>query len=383
MTTSWSFSRCYQCGGYALVRKAEVNIIKVDRAPAGEKVLLPESSENPLLSEAATRTLNRYTNNAGTSASQSASSAAMSAAPAAHSDKPVVKPATRRNTASGMINPLHAANTSHVETDRSNPLAAMDLPFDKISHPQPFAPVSQEAGARPLSGPNAPAGASVDRNAMPSYMNGVNGVNNMGLFPEPLPEVPAAAGKIRLLPMAIGIAAAFALGSGLYLLMQSGEIIEKTRPTLSDRHQAPARAEESDTVAQTSHPITPVAVAKVAQAQPNTGYSDQVRSQAMAPERMPAPTAPHPVQLSSDNPPLVVQPKAKNIHLRSGPGMVYPVVGNADERAKYVVTDWNDRWFKVLPQSASASQNGEEIAGWIRTDSVQVVPAATNGTVTN
>jgi hypothetical protein len=299
-----------------------------------------------------------------------------------------------------MINPLHATNASHVEADRPNPLAALDLPLDKISHPQPFAPVSQEASARPLSGPNAPAGASVDRSAMPSYMNGVNGVssvssvnglNGAGIFPEPLPEVPAAAGKIRLLPMAIGIAAAFALGSGLYLLMQSGEIIEKTRPTLSDRRQAPARAEENDTVAQTQHAITPVAVAKVAQAQPHAGYSDQVRSQAMAPERQPqsltaqqpAPTAPHPVQLSSDNPPLVVQPKARNIHLRSGPGMVYPVVGNADERAKYIVTDWNDRWFKVLPQSASASQNGEEIAGWIRTDSVQVVPAASNGTVTN
>jgi hypothetical protein len=108
----------------------------------------------------------------------------------------------------------------------------------------------------------------------------------------------------------------------------------------------------------------------------------------MAPERQPqslsaqqpAPTAPHPVQLSSDNPPLIVQPKAKNIHLRSGPGMVYPVVGNADERAKYIVTDWNDRWFKVLPQSANAAPNGEEIAGWIRTDSVQVVPGSSNGT---
>lgn len=396
MTTSWSFSRCYQCGGYALVRKAEVNIIKVDRVPAGEKVLLPESSENPLLSETATRNLNRYTQtNASSTQSSSQLSGAQEAAAQlsaamssqARKEKPVVKPATRRNTASGMINPLHAASAAaampSAQNDQANPLAAMDIPFDKVSHAQPFAPASQDASARPLAGPHAPAGASVDRSAMPAYMNGVN---NIGLFPEPLPDVPAAGARIRLLPMAIGIAAAFALGSGLYLLMQSGEIIEKTRPTLSDRRPASSANDNEVATVHTARAAKSVTVAKVDSAQPannSAGYSDQVRSQAMAPDRQQlVPTAPHPVQLSSENPPLIVQPKAKNIHLRSGPGMVYPVVGNADEKAKYVVTDWNDRWFKVLPHSGtSPSQDGEEIAGWIRTDSVQVVPAANNGTL--
>ncbi len=348
MNTSWSFSRCYQCGGYALVRKSEVNIIKVDRAPAGEKVLLPESSENPLLSEAAARNLSRY-----------------------ESDKPTIKPATRRNTVSKLI-------TSPARTD--NPLLQPEMVSEPAPAPstQPFAPASLEAGRRPLAGPHAPAGASVDRSAMPSYMNGVN---NVGMFPEPLPDVPMASNRIRFFPMAIGIAAAFALGSGLYLLMQSGELIEKSRPTLSDRHPESIRENDESSVSRahaSNNPNNPAAtssaridstsIAKVSHTQ-TAGYSDQVRSQAMAPERQPIPTAPQPVQLSRDNPPLIVQPKAKNIHLRSGPGMVYPVVGNADEKTKYVVTDWNDRWFKVL------SQNSEEIAGWIRTDSVQVVPS--------
>jgi len=362
MNPSWSFSRCYQCGGYALVRKSEVNIIKVDRAPAGEKVLLPESSESPMLSEAAARNLSQYTNT-----------------------RSIVKPATRRNTSPGMQNPLHAAASHLPPLAAGNPLESQMTVLDA-------APASSENNSRPVAGPNAPAGASVDRSAMPAYLNGVN---NTGFFPDPLPEVPANANRVRFLPMAIGVAAAFALGSGLYLLMQSGEMIEKSRPTLSDRSPASMSSHE-DAVARNNHDelntanpasgaINTIPMAKVAQARAQTqesAYSDQVRSRAMAPERQPIPTAPHPVQLSSENPPLIVQPRAKNIHLRSGPGMVYPVVGNADERAKYVVTDWNDRWFKVLPQSPGNAQNGEEIAGWIRTDSVQVVPAP-NVTATN
>jgi len=56
--TGWSFSRCYKCGGFALIRRAEVNIIKVDKAPPGEQVLLPEGSPEPMLSENATQNLN-------------------------------------------------------------------------------------------------------------------------------------------------------------------------------------------------------------------------------------------------------------------------------------------------------------------------------------
>lgn len=49
MSAGWSFSRCFKCAGFALVRKAEVNIIKVDKAPPGERVLLPEATEEPML----------------------------------------------------------------------------------------------------------------------------------------------------------------------------------------------------------------------------------------------------------------------------------------------------------------------------------------------
>src|SRR4051812_23125039 len=65
--TGWAFSRCYKCGGFALIRKTEVNVIKVDKAPPGERIILPESSESPtsgLLSEKATQNLVRHSERA-------------------------------------------------------------------------------------------------------------------------------------------------------------------------------------------------------------------------------------------------------------------------------------------------------------------------------
>jgi len=32
----WSFSKCFQCSGFALIRKSEINLIKVDQAPASQ-----------------------------------------------------------------------------------------------------------------------------------------------------------------------------------------------------------------------------------------------------------------------------------------------------------------------------------------------------------
>ena len=37
--TGWSFSRCAQCTGYCLIRRTEINVIRVDKAPPGEKII--------------------------------------------------------------------------------------------------------------------------------------------------------------------------------------------------------------------------------------------------------------------------------------------------------------------------------------------------------
>lgn len=61
--TGWSFSRCFKCGGFALVRRAEINVIKVDKAPPGERVILPEASADSstgLPSEKVVKTVEKY-----------------------------------------------------------------------------------------------------------------------------------------------------------------------------------------------------------------------------------------------------------------------------------------------------------------------------------
>ncbi|MEK6578970.1 MAG: hypothetical protein AABZ55_07065 [Bdellovibrionota bacterium] len=47
--SDWEFSKCFSCGGYAMIRRPEVDLIKIDRAPTGQKILLPEESETTLL----------------------------------------------------------------------------------------------------------------------------------------------------------------------------------------------------------------------------------------------------------------------------------------------------------------------------------------------
>jgi hypothetical protein len=37
--SGWSFSRCAHCTGYSLIRKTEINVIRVDKAPPGEKLI--------------------------------------------------------------------------------------------------------------------------------------------------------------------------------------------------------------------------------------------------------------------------------------------------------------------------------------------------------
>ena len=42
--SGWHFSKCTKCNGFALIRRSEINVIKVDQAPPGERVLMPERS---------------------------------------------------------------------------------------------------------------------------------------------------------------------------------------------------------------------------------------------------------------------------------------------------------------------------------------------------
>lgn len=330
LSPTWSFSRCYQCSGYALVRSSDTNAIKVDRAPVGEEIILPEAREKPMLSREAAQNLASFT---GYSAGPS---------------RPVVKPAQRRSSLATTSPAMATSSETQVIHEFSRRVPSFPVMPPELNSLRDSLRDARPPVQRPLAGPDAPTGATVDRSS-----------SELGspihpfarIFPEPLPEAPAQPSRLRLFPIAVGILGAIALGSGIYLLTQE---------------QVPARSDQS------SHAVRAIQKTSV-------GYSDQVRSQAMAPERPPervqTSVTPKAVQLSTENPPLIVQPREKNTHIRSGPGMVYPVVGNARENVKYVVTDWSDRWFKVLPQEPAKARNvaSEEQTGWIRTDAVQVL----------
>ncbi|MBI3535923.1 MAG: hypothetical protein HY072_10620, partial [Deltaproteobacteria bacterium] len=45
LNPGWSFSSCYMCNGFALVRRSDVNLIKVDGAPPDEEVLHTKNLE--------------------------------------------------------------------------------------------------------------------------------------------------------------------------------------------------------------------------------------------------------------------------------------------------------------------------------------------------
>ncbi|MEK6704574.1 MAG: hypothetical protein AABZ06_02190 [Bdellovibrionota bacterium] len=66
ISSGWSFSKCYKCGGFSLVKRSEANVIKVDKAPRGENVLLPESSETPLMRREALENLATFLRPAAT-----------------------------------------------------------------------------------------------------------------------------------------------------------------------------------------------------------------------------------------------------------------------------------------------------------------------------
>lgn len=286
----WSFSRCYKCGGFALVRRAEVNLVKVDRAPAGEQILLPEASEDPatMLGNEAQKNLMRY----------------------------------RKENA-------------------------------------------ERAAARPPAHPMANAMAENPPNTNNIINNSAIDLNRMGetILPPPLPEITRRRPALqRLLPIAIGATATIAIGSGTYLYLQGQQLWEKARNT--------AAVEIAKPVIETASIAAPAPV-EVELAATKNAVSDQLRQNAMAPVREEpiAESIAEPVSTAS----LVVQPKANNAKFRSGPGTLYPESGSADASQRYVVADWNDRWFKVVLKGQLDAKGMPQTA-WIRTDMVKVVP---------
>ncbi len=399
MGSGWSFSRCYKCGGFALVRRAEINLVKVDRAPAGEHIILPEASEEPeaaLMSNEATENLARLRR-------ESAEKAAI------------------RQAAKVAQQQQHLAMADAIQQGRASAQAIEP----RIANAAP-PPVNVQAGAQT----SAQAGALA--------------------FPQPMPEIPTPAipninGKDivprtsgRLLPVAIGIAAVATISSGMYLYDQGQTLWEKSRVSNSSydlaekrgrpapaRHQTTAHSGQTITDQVHSNAMAPVRGSEMTEersepmpsaslatgangatgasgalAQSNSigrnpgltttapSLTEEARAQLHEIQQTqytrPAAAAPStagastPVgEESGPNRALVVKLRHDKGMLRSGPGTNYPIVGKASPEKQYRVIDWNDRWFRVMIKDETGKS---AFAAWIRTDLVQVVPQRTTRT---
>jgi hypothetical protein len=261
--TSYSFSRCFKCQGYALVRRGETNPIKVDQPPINEAIL-----------NQATAQLAR---------------------------RPLVKPAAPRRAPRAAVIPPKF-NPKLVPTPQPIKLAVAPTPTPIV----------------------------------------ISNLNVAGpKFPEPLPDPKREKAVSRVFFTVMAVASLSAITSGAYLYIQGQSLWQKTHPSVSSQNVRPA--------------IQTTQLSNV-----NAIVSDQVHQNAMAPSREVAPTP----ELA----PLLVEAKVKNASLRSGPGLEYRILGYATPDLKYTVSEWNDRWFKIIVNTGAEKQTA-----WIRNDLVRLV----------
>ena len=114
----WAFSRCYKCGAFALVKKPDSNVIKVERAPHDQNILLPEASETPVLSHDATRNLTAILERSNPDIS-----------------KPTIKRATRRSMGFGTQSKVEVSKKIAIPAAL---LAKNPLQSDTFGLPEPL-----------------------------------------------------------------------------------------------------------------------------------------------------------------------------------------------------------------------------------------------------
>jgi hypothetical protein len=328
-----------------MVRRSDVNLVKVDRAPPGEPVLLPEANEDPtaLLSKTASQNLSRYSG--ATAAAQNAAQTPVSTihVTGGENRKPVVRQAVRRFADS-------QNQRQQLQTQQAR---------------------SQQAIAQAQAQPQPAASA-----------------NGLGL-PEPLPDEPVTSWRQKLVPLAIATTGSLAIASGIYLYVQGQALWEKARlqatqtgeaaepvaeqptavepPAGNEIVQAPSIA--PDAPIRTTAPVRAVieapakavAVAALVPSPARADMIDEVHANAMAPSR----TAP----ASAASAQIQVELLTDTAHIHSGPGMKYPVIGTADNKRKYAVEEWRDRWFKIKLESPAPAKTA-----WIRNDMVRLSP---------
>lgn len=277
ISSGWVFSLCYRCGGHSLIRKNGKNIIKVDRAPPGEEVLLPESTEFPLLNREAKEHLERVTQK--------------SPPPFRHSME------FSRNTCQNLPGPIEEVRGGWF-------LHSLSVPM----------------------------------------INFLNRVKKIQIFD----KMKAKSSTHYFLTGLIGVAGVFTITSGYYFIKQANAVLEKAQEFKAQKLKANASNMTSLIV-------------------------DETRQRAMAPVPNLVPNLEGEENGAVDEAepavPIRVKLISANISLHSGPGMQYPVVGVGNPAQEYWVTDWRERWYKIIPKD----KKDASLAAWVSNDKIQVL----------
>ena len=147
-------------------------------------------------------------------------------------------------------------------------------------------------------------------------------------LPPPLPEIPDGSKWKRNL-----------IAAGIAFVATSAIVAETTRVQGRKFHAAGTSSGDKGLVIQRIEPTVP---------------EDTIHQRAMAPER--GPPDEH----------LRVRISVEDANLRSGPSLDSPVVGLGDPIVTYKITQWQGRWFEIVPeQTATLGVNGP---AWIRND---------------
>ena len=266
----WSFTRCDRCAGFALIKPAEVQMVKIEKAPPGERILTPESLVERPISTA--------------------------------------KPAAALN---------------HTE-----PQLSATLP------------------------PRAPK------------------------MPKPLPEineVSSSKRKISFVSFIMGAAGVTAVASGIYLYIQGQALWNKAKAesvarTVEIAQGEPAKEMSRRNLEREEFAIRiPAAAIQVQTPIMEAPPKEVLAATEIAPETKAPEIAPVVTSQSGVQKILRVRPRNESINLRSGPGLEYGVIGTATRNDTYVVSDWDDRWFKIVLEASR-----QRIA-WVRNDMVEII----------
>ncbi len=306
----WSFSRCYKCGGFALVRRTEVNIIKVDKAPPGERVLLPEASEDPATTMLSKKALNNFIKN----------------------DEKIKKTQLQNldnfyNPSGPTLSPRRASQ----ESKETKEVKKNTFDITKATIPNPLPELPSETKRDSV----IPIGIIVS-----TTMAVVSGFY---LFTQ-----------------------SQSLWHKARDMVKNGHRMMSTKNVPSENPTQSVQAPHENT--------NEISLAKQDLSAPvvKPEIVDHVQQSAMAPMKIPPTPLNDPLNEKKEMLPqqsFVVKIREKRTSLHSGPGMNFPIIGTAGPEINYIATEWNNRWFKLLLKD----QKSNHPIGWIQNDSVQIL----------